>query len=353
MTNQSGKLLSLFGSAALALLAAPAFADERALLQETVQILDIENKPVLYHVERFPVASPVPILLVIDGSGCRGALRPGFASLFRPAADTPFAYAKITLTKPGVDPHSTEMRVCGENHKLRYSIDSFVIDHLRVLQHLKGNADWWDGRVFIWGWSEGGDIGARLTAYYPSVERSVLGAQGGGYTMAQHFEDFWDCAADRTSDREACLVDVREMFEDLIQNPVPSSDKGDTNLLWRSRMFADLATLLAYGDTPILIVNGELDRDSTPVESARLLVTKLSDAGRKNTRYCEVEGMGHGQGSISAEAGIALENATLHWLFDGSEANAMLNASCKSNPPLNKVAPPTAEPKAETPARMN
>lgn len=309
---------------------------------ETVEILDLENEPITYHIHRYDADRKQPILLIIDGSGCRGQLRRGFGDLYQPPADRSLIYARVTVEKPGVEPTSRELTDCSAEFRQRHSIDNWVRDILRTLQHLRATADWWDGRIYIYGWSDGGDVGARVMSYYPDVERAVLGAQGGGYTMAQHFEDFWDCAADRTTDREACLADVRAMFQDLRDNPVPRADKGDTNLLWRSRMFADLATLLEYGDTPLLVVHGALDRDHTPVESARLLVSRLQDAGRANLTYCEVPFMEHGHGSFDDKQASMFEKALLSWLFAQENAGALLEPFCDPSPDLAATAPPSA-----------
>lgn len=333
-------VVALFGAAN-----AHASGIEDSALEATTHVIaDIENRPITFHLERLDQNQLMPILLVIDGSGCRGALRKGFASLFRPTPDLPMRYAKLTLTKPGIDPTSEELTGCSEEYRERYSIDRGVLDHLRVLQHLR-SASWWNGELYVWGWSDGGDIGARLISYYPNVERAALGAQGGGYTMAQHMEDFWTCAADRQPPdrREACLKSVREWFAEVRERPLGSLGDGESNKLWRSRLFVDLVPLLADDSTPLLVIHGAKDRDSTPVESARLLVARLRERERQNLRYCEVPDMAHGYTNDQATRRDQLERATLHWLFDEDDAETLLAESCDPDPPLEQVAPPTAQ----------
>ena len=337
-------ILVAAGLAASVFWGSPATAQGPVPAYETKVIPDIENRPITFHIERFDLAEKVPILLVIDGSGCSGALRTGFASLFRPQYGTLAGYAKLTLTKPGVAPHNADSKDCSAEYRERYSIDSAVTDHLRVLQHLRSRADWWNGKLYIYGWSDGGDIGARLISYYPNVERALLGAQGGGYTMAQHVEDFWDCAADRNSaeEREACLVEMRGWFQELRDKPLASLGKGESNQLWRSRIFADLVSILADSTVPLLVMHGAKDRDKTPVESARLLISRLQAEGREQLEYCEIPQMGHGTGSLTPEEGLRLENATLAWLMGRADAAELLVEFCDPDPPLDKVAPPTA-----------
>lgn len=316
------------------------------ITRDTIVIEDIENRPITFFVEHVSGQEERrPIVVVIDGSGCRGALRPGFSGLLRPSAELPFSYSKLTINKPGVDPALNEDVECGTEFRERFSIDSAVLDHLRVLQHLKAHADWWDGRLMIFGWSDGGDIGARLMSYYPNVERAVLGAQGGGYTMAEHMEDFWDCAADLNTpeEREECLVTMRGWFEELREKPLASLGKQDSNMLWRSRIFADLVPILADTTAPLLVVHGAEDRDNTPVESARRLVARLNEAARPALTYCEVPGMAHGHGSVTPEQQVAMERAYLEFLFDAPGVTDRLATFCDPDPDLTKTAPPRAE----------
>lgn len=317
-------------------------SSQTELIQRTFEIPDIENRSVTFHVERFDRDEQIPILLVIDGSGCAGALRSGFAGLFRPEAGRLSGYAKLTLSKPGIDPASTDAKDCSAEYRERYSIDSAVLDHLRVLQHLKAKAGWWNGKLFVFGWSDGGDIGARLVSYYPNVERALLGAQGGGYTMAQHIEDFWDCAADLNTaeERDKCLGEMRGWFQDLREKPLASLGKGDSNKLWRSRIFANLVPILADTTVPLLVMHGARDRNNTPVESARLLITRLKEAGRPNLTYCEIPFMAHHGGDFTNEQYITFERAKLHWLLDLPDAEELLGKLCDPDPPIDQFAPP-------------
>ncbi|MEM6475863.1 MAG: prolyl oligopeptidase family serine peptidase [Pseudomonadota bacterium] len=336
-------LLVMWLCAATVMGAGPSFAQGPILLQDTHVIKDIENRPITFHTERFDTVRSGPILLVIDGSGCGGALREGFSSLLRPAYGRFANYAKLTLTKPGIDPQSASRKACTQEYRERYSLDSAVLDHLRVLQHLR-SAEWWDGRLFVWGWSDGGDIGARLISYYPNVERAMLGAQGGGYTMAQHMEDFWECPKDRVAPekRQECLEDIRGWFEEVRERPLASEGRQESHKLWRSRLFADLVPLLADDTTPLLIMHGAKDRDNTPVESARLLITRLKEQGHENLRYCEIPEMAHGMSSLGREAANELEQATLAWLFDDPSAENVFEKHCDPDPPLDQIAPPSA-----------
>jgi pimeloyl-ACP methyl ester carboxylesterase len=347
VTKRWGLILAALGAVATAQAAQANPVDGEAQAPQNVTVLDRENRPILYHIDKPASSAKMPILLVVDGSGCRGSLRKAFASLFKPGKEGFPDYAKVWVNKPGIDPESTDMRGCSEEFRERYSIDTAVTDHLRVLQHLRGTAkDWWDGRLMIWGWSDGGDIAARLVAYYPDVERAFLGAQGGGLTMATHMEDYWQCPADRVKpeQRESCLKQMREWFAEVRQKPLSSLGNGESNFLWRSRLFTDLGTLLAYDDTPIFIAHGALDRDNTPVQSARVLINRLNEAERANLTYCEIQVMKHGFDGNQREEKRAFDEASLAWLLGLPDAEARLDPFCDKDPPLAQIAPPEAPP---------
>jgi len=61
-----------------------------------------------------------------------------------------------------------------------------LYDYLRVLQHLKKNADWWNGDVYVFGGSEGGLLaGSMLASYYPNVKGLAIICYGGGLKFGE------------------------------------------------------------------------------------------------------------------------------------------------------------------------
>lgn len=300
----------------------------------TYEIPNLENDLVRLHVHRPHSSDRLPIVLVIDGSGCGGQLRPDFVSLLQPSSNQPIPFARLAVDKPGVDPFAQSDASCSQEYRERHSLDNWVFDHLRALQFLREKADWWNRQLYIFGWSEGGDVGARLTAYYPGVVKAVLGGVGGGYTMAETIKLFQDCAPDRTADREACVKEIDEWLADVRSRPLASVGRGDSYKLWRSRLFADLGTLLLFGDTSLLIVHGGLDRDSVPVQSARRLIARLSRSKRASITYCEIPTMGHGTGSLEPELAQKVDQALADFLFASARWETARKDLCAA-PKLN------------------
>ncbi|WP_298467477.1 alpha/beta hydrolase [uncultured Erythrobacter sp.] len=295
-------------------------AQTNYIYEQRVAIKTIDERELVYFLDRPETDEKVPLLIMVDGSSCIGQLRPTIRYSYRPGNDRPIKYARVMVEKPGVAHDAGYPSECSEEFLKHYTMDQRVIDHLRVLQHLrKTGADWWNGEVMIWGWSDGGDIAVQLTAYYPNVTRAVLGAMGGGYTMAEHFQDFWICPEDRLKEkREDCLASLNEQFQQMVDNPTWTktwSGKDNSWKVWPTRLFARHSQVLKDNQVPILIVHGEKDFDSTPVQSARKLVELLKESGNSSYTYWEVPGMGHGAGKLPEAQKEAFKTAMLHWVL--------------------------------------
>ena len=295
------------------------FVSERAIIPT------VDDRPLTYYVDR-PTAGRVPLVLEIDGSSCVGQLREGFGDMLMPGPERAYPYAYLRVEKHGVDPSAEHGAECTDEFRKHYTIEGRVTDHLRVLQRLRREADWWDGTLLVFGWSDGGDVAGRLVAYYPGVTRAVLGAMGGGTTMAEHFRDLWACP-EGTEDRSDCIRALEGQFERMRDNPTwRKTWSGQDNAwrVWPGRLDTKLSLLLADDPTPKLIVHGAEDFENTPVTSARALVTALREAGAPH-RYWEVPGMRHGWGEpYPGEKGDALERAMRDWLLTGEAAQADL-----------------------------
>ncbi|WP_260483486.1 alpha/beta hydrolase family protein [Sphingomicrobium flavum] len=276
----------------------------------------IDERPIQFYLDHPADGEKVPLLVLIDGSGCVGQLRPRNRTDYRRGRGMPARYARLMVEKPGVEPEDDWGQPCTEEFHANYSITNRVTDHLCVLQHLRGQADWWNGDVLIWSWSDGGDIGSQIVVYDPTVTRAVLGAMGGGYTMAEHFENFWACPPQDTDDRDACIEDLAKDFKTIHDNPSRIEHwNGESRFTWDSRLKSRLSAPLADNRTPILIVHGELDQPNTPVESARKLVDDLKAAGNEAFTYWEVAGMEHGWGNLAKPDQAKLRLSMLGWLL--------------------------------------
>ena len=300
---------------------------QAGLLEETLSVPRVDGSPIQVMVSRPPGVKKVPILLAIDGSVCIPSRLSEVIRRLSPEASGSGPYALVTVEKPEptqpVREADGSFRIgpdfqCSETFKRYYSIDQRVLDHLRAIQHLRRRADWWDGRLYVWGFSDGGRIGSRVGAFTPETRRMVLGGFGGGASMASELEDFHMCPADRTKDREACLKDLRAQFQEMRDNPTSRQVwNGDSNTwrTWASRLDAVEANILRDLTVPVLLFHGTEDK-AVPVSSARLLARQLEAPGGPELVYREIQGMGHGLGgNLPAGRGEALQRELLAWLL--------------------------------------
>lgn len=264
-------------------------------------------------------AAQVPLVLTIDGSGCVSSRRKDFAANFFPVTGrSGRAVATLAVEKPGVEPGAGWGSNCSETFLRYYSIDQRVLDHLRAIQHLRKHASWWNGEIYLYGWSDGGMIGAHVAAYTPEVKRAVLGGTGGGMPMTAQFENYFLCAPDRTKDRDACLAEVRKQFQEIRDNPAPLktwSGEDNSYRTWATRLDAVEYNIIKDLKIPVLIAHGALDRDSTPVESARELMRLLKADGETHVEYWEIPSMDHGIGDVEPVRREKLLSAMYNWLF--------------------------------------
>ncbi len=286
--------------------------------QETILVERLDGSPVKLVIDRPEGRSDIPIILFIDGSGCVSVERERFQQYSQLPDGSEESIAKVFVDKSGVTPADNGSD-CSQTFIESDSIDQRVFDHLRAIQHLRKHAPWWNREILLFGWSDGGTIGASVAAYTPEVKRAVLGGTGGGIPMTAQFEDYVICTPDRTDDRDTCIKELRAMYDEIRDNPSPTKTwfgEYNTYKAWATRLDAVEYNLIKDIDIPLLLVHGELDRDNVPVEAARELVRQLHESGNVGFEYWEVPGMEHGTRSLGEERGEAVRIAMLNWLLD-------------------------------------
>lgn len=290
-------------------------------VEQTLSISRVDGSPLQLFVTLPAGAAEktMPLVLMIDGSGCVSSRREDFrANYLAVPRRVGRAVATLAVEKPGVESGAAWGSKCSETFSRYYSIDQRVLDHLRAIQHLRKHASWWSGEIYVFGWSDGGMIGAHVAAYTPEVKRAVLGGTGGGIPMTTQFENYFMCAPDRTKDRDACVADVRKQFQEIRDNPTPLKTwSGDDNTYrtWATRLDSVEYNIIKDLKIPVLLAHGALDRDGTPVESARELVRLLKADGETHVEYWEIPSMGHGIGNVEPVRREKLLTAMYSWLF--------------------------------------
>jgi dienelactone hydrolase len=283
--------------AAAAAFSSPARAE---LLEKTVVIPRDDGSPIKIMISRLSGARKMPVLLAIDGSLCIPSRLNQWIRRLSPEKPGFAPYALVTVEKP--EPSQPVVAAdgsysigpdfqCTEMFKKYYSVYQRRQDHLRALQYLRLHADWWDGRLFLWGFSDGGRVAGQVANFAPERRRMVLVGYGRNASMAALLEDIQTGPKERTEDRK-------------------------TKELWASLTDEMEIQILQGIAIPILVVHGTEDK-SVPVTSARLLVKRLEASGVPLV-YREIQGMGHDLGSnLPACKGEELQREFLAWLLGG------------------------------------
>lgn len=316
-------ILSIMLSMALTL--AP--RSEAQLIEQTLSTMRVDGSHVEIMISRPNNPGLIPIVLAIDGSLCIPSRISNFMDHLSPATSGFGPYALVTVEKPkpsqpvmgadgsyNIGPDFT----CTNTFKKYYSIDQRVVDHLHAIQYLRRHAGWWDGRLFVWGFSDGAHIASRVASFTPETMRVVLGGMGGGVSMASELEDFHICPKERTQNHDKCVRDLQGQLSAIRDNPTSSKSwNGDANTwkTWASRLDGTESNILKEIGIPILVFHGSEDR-SVPVSSARLLARQLSVPGGPLFEYREIENMGHGLGSnLPQSEADKLQHELLAWLL--------------------------------------
>lgn len=292
---------------------------------ETLESSRPDGSPITIQVDRPASPEKLPILLAIDGSLCIPSLMSEQLASLAPEASGRNSYALLVVEKP--EPTHPQPEVdgsyrigpdfrCSDTFKKYYTLEQRALDHLSALAHLRKHADWWDGRLFIWGFSDGARIASRVGVFSPETRRMVLGGFGGGTSMAHDLESMMCANSDQP---DTCRADFHAQTEKIRANPTHlESWLGDANTYatWASRLDAVEANVLKEARFPVLVFHGTED-NSVPVSSARALATALSSP-QGTVVYHEVEGMGHGLGSgLPEDEALALQKSFLDWLLTG------------------------------------
>jgi pimeloyl-ACP methyl ester carboxylesterase len=239
------------------------------------------------------------IMLIVQGSMCGSVAPTGNDRL---DYQVPASLVRMDIEKYGLTSaqHGDDSAPCPSQYLAHNTIDQRIYDILQVVAYLRGHANWWNGRLYVMGTSEGATVGALAAPLIPETKGIVL-ING---SIGQPFRDGWaDAMADAVAKQGGSAADqadarkeAEETWRKVRANPTPNEQafgNGNTYLWWASIIDKVPATLLLQTDTPILLMQAELD-EMTPLKSARSVHTAFSQAGKHNLTYVELPGLSHG-----------------------------------------------------------
>lgn len=276
--------------AAFALLAAtPVYA-------EPLKVQRLDDSFIDVYVDQPTGGARAGILLVFQGSECTSVDPQGDRFPFA----LPDKVVRMDIQKYGITPdrQRDDQGQCPTDYLENNTIDSRVLDALTVLSWLRGNAPWWDGRLFVAGASEGATLAAIVGSLSPETEGLIL-ING---SIGRPFREGWaDAVASAVESEggdadavEAARAETAAGWEQARATPTVETYQGASNTLrwWRSIIDLRPLNLLVHMRKPVLLMQSEMD-EMTPVASARESAQRLAEANPQFT-YVELPGLNHG-----------------------------------------------------------
>jgi pimeloyl-ACP methyl ester carboxylesterase len=222
------------------------------------------------------------ILVLAQGSGCLAATEnPNTARAKGLLPD----FAVVTVEKYGAHPHDKPKEPfggCSPEFYAHHTVSQRVADYQKVLAAVR-KSPWWDGRLVLFGGSEGG---AAMSMLAPLVKPTavVLFSSAAGRSFREMFKLVVPPEVARQADSE---------FAKIKANPLSSKVWGGNSYRWYADILdRDLTADLLSIRAPILIVHGERDR-SGPVQVARTVRDDFQREGHCNLTYWEFQGYDH------------------------------------------------------------
>jgi len=194
-------------------------------------------------------------------------------------------FAVVTVEKYGVRPHDAPKDPfggCSPDFHAHHTVSQRVADYQRVLAEPE-TSPWWDGRLVLFGGSEGGAAVAMLA---PRVRPTalVVFSTAPGRSFRQTF---------KLSVPPEVAAQADSEFAKIKADPLsPKLWGGNSYRWWADILDHDLTADLLSVRTPILIVHGERDRSGS-VQIARMVRDEFQREGRCNLTYWEFAGYDH------------------------------------------------------------
>jgi dienelactone hydrolase len=227
-----------------------------------------------------PGTAAYPLVLYLDGSGCRSVTY--VVAFTRPLLDAGFGV--VLPEKRGVavddDGRHCSREYLETNDRLRRIADASL-----VLQAARTRPRW-DGRLVVAGSSEGGVIAPAVALAYPSTV-AVISLAGGGSSQADELREL--------EPEGAARAELDATFEAIRTNPVADRTwlgSDNTYKRWASYLWYAPVDDLERIDVPIYVAHGALDT-SAPVASADAIARRFAERGKANLTYRRYPSLDH------------------------------------------------------------
>lgn len=243
-----------------------------------------DESEITYHLQGTHSAGSRGLLLMLQGSGCEPVTeRPWLRS--DPALIAP-GYAVLAIEKYGVSagqPQSGFVDGCSADYWRRNTLQQRVLDALQVIARLRAEP-WWNGKLVIYGGSEGGAVAALLAPLIPETKAVVIVSSGIGVSVAELIQ----AAVPPT-----VALQVPRIVAEAKANPSGDKRFGGASYRW----WADAADItpakaLLQTDANVLLIHGGRDQFA-PIATARATRDLFAAARKRNLTYKEYPAYDH------------------------------------------------------------
>lgn len=283
MKTISGAVVAIVLIAGLILPGVSKGASAFAGTSEARTTLRPDGSEIHWQIDRRGKSGKQSVVVLAQGSGCLPTGKNENLIRFRALAP---GHAVLTVEKYGVSPADKASAASGEcpaAYARGHTVSQRADDYERVLGELKREA-WWDGRVALFGGSEGGAAVAVLAPRLEKLDAVIIMSTGTGIPMADWIKDALPPPVAAQADG---------IFARIRENPQSIEMWGGNSWKWWADiMDRDLAQDLMKVRSPILIIHGERDQFA-PVRAARATRDRFAAAGLTNLTYREREGLDH------------------------------------------------------------
>lgn len=285
------KLISLIFMGVALCAPATGFAADRS---EHLKVQRLDDTVIDAYLERPTADGRHSILLSFQGSKC-STVSPGGDRLPIP---TPPGVARLFIEKYAVTP-TTKGSACPPAYLANNTIDGRVLDALTVVAHLRANAPWWNGRLYLAGASEGAVVAAITGSLAGETEGLILinGPLGRPFRegMTETIVESVRSGGGDAAAQQAAREQTAATWTKARATPTIETAFGDDNTLrwWASIIDSRPSNLLVNVRAPILVIQSEKDQMSPP-SAARAVEARFRAAGKTNLTYRELPGLDHG-----------------------------------------------------------
>lgn len=261
----------------------------------------------------------IGLIVIAQGSGCAGAMQSHSMQQARAAFGN---FAALTVEKYGVqqgDNPTDDHIDCSQAFREHHTVSQRVADYRQIIETLR-DEPWWNGRLVLFGGSEGGIVMAML-APEAQAEVGILISTGGGVPFGQMV---------RQSIPQEGWPTVDATFEKARQNPNSTELwAGQSLRFWADVIDRRASDYMLRANTSFLLIQGGRDA-SGAVDVARAVSDQFSEAGRCNLTYWELPGLDHGMVDANGNTRMTnILNQAHFWLNSNIAADG--SANCTSS----------------------